>query len=67
MATFSRDEAARQRAGKHAQRSWTFALCEQICKGKGGRTSHQNMHLKKAGLPKGDWTYLKDHRDEYAS
>ncbi len=58
MATLNHKEAKIYRASKHAKRIWVCTLCGKVCHGNGGKTSHQNKHLKEAGLPKGDWSYL---------
>lgn len=40
MATLSKTEKRRERARKHARRSWTCP-CGRVCRGNGGASSHQ--------------------------
>lgn len=61
MAVLNSREAAQLRARKHAQRAWQCSICNKTCHGNGGKASHQNAHLRAAGLPKGDWLYLVRH------
>jgi hypothetical protein len=68
MATLTRDEARRERARKHARRSWACPLCGRACLGNGGKSSHKRMHLRKAGYPDGcDWGYFMRERDRELS
>jgi hypothetical protein len=63
MAVLTKAEKRKAMASKHASREWVCSLCGAVCKGNGGATAHQNMHLRRAGLPKGDWLYLLKHRE----
>ena len=54
----TKDEARKKRERKHSPFAWTCTLCGKECRGSGGRTSHQNWHLKKEGVPRGDWESL---------
>lgn len=54
----TKDEARKKRERKHSPFGWTCTLCGKECRGSGGRTSHQNWHLKKEGTPHGEWDQL---------
>ena len=50
MAVLSQDEARRERARKHAKRTWHCPICGLDCKGNGGKSSHKASHVRMAGL-----------------
>lgn len=64
MAVLSKDEARRERAKKHAKRRHTCSLCGKVTHGNGGRSSHRNAHLRKAGLVRtfDAWLFLLSNR-----
>lgn len=54
MATLNKQEAAKERASKHAKHVWSCPVCGQKCRGNGGRASHQRKHVYAAGYDDDD-------------
>lgn len=54
MAVLNSREAAQARGRKHASHVWECPLCDQVCRGNGGRSSHMRKHVKAKGYTDGD-------------
>lgn len=50
MAVLSKRERRRESAQRHAVRTYTCPLCGTLCRGNGGKTSHQRKHMLDDGV-----------------